>query len=207
MSKTTQSGIALTAFMFLAGTAANAQVFMEIGDATDTPPGQSVDNGTTSIIGFNAGNDADVYGFSWSGGILTIDSFGSTFDTQLHLFDIAGNGIGENDDSSNGGGGLESQISLDLAAGVYLIGMTAFNNDAQDAGGNDIFGFTNTYFDLLGNFIQGLEGGGALAQWDNMAGATGDYVIHFSSAVNAVPAPGALALLGLGGLVATRRRR
>ncbi|MDQ7012603.1 MAG: DVUA0089 family protein [Planctomycetota bacterium] len=201
--------LAIAALVAVAGSA-NAQVFNEIGDATDTPPGQSVTNGTTSIMGTNMGADADVYGFSWGGGSLTIDSFGGAdgFDTQLHLFDGNGNGIGENDDSSNGGTGLESQISLNLAAGIYLIGITEFNNDAQDAGGNDIFGFTNTYLDDLGNFIQGLEGGGALAQWDGSSfGSGGRYVINFSSPVNAVPAPGAMALLGLGGIAAIRRRR
>ncbi len=198
--------LAIAALVAVAGSA-NAQVYNEVGDATDTPPGQSVTNGTTSILGFTDGVDSDVYGFSWGGGILTIDTFGTAYDTQLHLFDIAGNGIGENDDSVNGAG-LDSQISLDLGAGIYLIGITEFNNDAQDVGGNDIFGFTNTYTDLLGNLIQGLEGGGALAQWDGaIFGGGGDYVINFSSAVNAVPAPGALALLGLGGIAAIRRRR
>ena len=200
--------ITVAALAALAGTA-YGQVFNEIGDATDTPPGQSVTNGTMTIVGNDGGNEADVYGFSWGGGSLTMDTFGSTFDTQLHLFDIAGNGIGENDDSSNGGSGLESQISLNLAAGSYLIGITSFNNDAQDAAGLDIFGFTNTFNDDAGNFIQGPEsnGHGVLAQWDAQGFGSGDYVIHFSSPVNAVPAPGAMALLGLGGLAAIRRRR
>lgn len=200
--------LAIAALVAVAG-AANAQVYNEMGDATDTPPGQSVTNGTTSIVGTNLGNDADVYGFSWGGGSLTMDTFGGggAFDTQLHLFDIAGNGIGENDDSGNGGSGLESQISLNLAAGSYLIGITSFNNDAVDAGNLPVFGFTNTFNDDLGNFIQGPEGNGPLAGWDLGGGGSGAYVITFSSAVNAVPAPGALALFGLGGIAAIRRRR
>ena len=75
---------------------------VESGDATDLLPGQSVADGTTSISGsLGAGGDiTDLYAFTWVGGILTIDTIGSAFDTQLHLFDGAGFGIGENDDGN-----------------------------------------------------------------------------------------------------------
>lgn len=191
--------------VLLAGSAASAQTYSESGDATDTPPGQSVTDGTVRIEGNDHGDDADVYAFNWSGGILTIDTAGTGHDTQLHLFNFDGSGIGENDDSV--AYGLQSEISLDLAAGNYLIGITEFNKDAIGANGIAMFGFTNTYNDLNGNFIQGLEGGDFLASWDTGFGSGGDYGINFSAPVNAIPAPGAIALLGLGGLAATRRRR
>jgi len=198
----------IAAIAIIAGaSSASASVYMEMGDATDVLPGQNVANGTTSIAGLNdGGGDPDVYAFAWSGGPLVIDAGGSSFDTQLHLFDFAGNGIAENDDSGNFG--LQSEIALNLSAGNYLIGITGFNNDALDGGGNPVFGFNNTFNDDNGNFIQGPEGNGPLAGWDdaNSAGG-GDYSINFSSAVNAIPAPGAAALIGVAGLAATRRRR
>ena len=195
----------------LAATAgsASAAVFNEIGDATDLQPGQNVANGTTSIAGLNdGGEDVDLYAFAWGGGALVIDTVGSSWDTQLHLFDFAGNGIGENDDSA--GSSPQSEIALDLVAGFYLVAITEFNNDAVDAGGLPIFGFTNTFSADNGNFIQGLEGNGPLAGWDLGFFGTpvgGDYVINFSSAVDAIPAPGTAGLIGLAGLAAVRRRR
>lgn len=195
---------AIAALVAAAGSVANGQIFNEIGDATDVLPGQSVTNGTLQIVGFNGGGDNDVFAFSWSGGDLVIDSRDAGFDTQLHLFDYSGNGIGENDDSV--AYGLNSEIALTLAAGNYLIGITSFNNDAIDGAALPIFGFTNTFSDNNGNFIQGPEGNGTLAAWDGLSDG-GDYNIYFSSAVNAIPAPGAMALLGLGGIAAIRRRR
>ena len=196
--------LAIAALVAAAGTVANGQIFNEIGDATDVLPGQSVTNGTLQIVGFNGGGDNDVFAFNWSGGDLVIDARDAGFDTQLHLFDYSGNGIGENDDSVNYG--LNSEIALTLAAGNYLIGITSFNNDALDGAALPIFGFTNTFSANNGNFIQGPEGNGTLAAWDGLSDG-GDYNIYFSSAVNAIPAPGAMALLGLGGIAAIRRRR
>lgn len=198
--------LSIGAIVAIAG-AADASVFNEIGDATDLQPGQDVVNGTTSISGLTVStSDVDLYAFAWGGGSLVIDSAGSSFDTQLHLFDFAGNGIAENDDSA--AFSPQSEIALNLAAGNYLIGMTDFNNDAVDGAALPVFGFTNTFNDDNGNFIQGPEGNGPLAGWDSSGFNTGGtYSINFSAAVDRVPAPGAAGLLALGGLIAARRRR
>ena len=191
-----------------------AQIYNESGDATDLPGGQSVTDGTTTILGTNGGIDPDLYAFSWGGGVLTMDAGGTNdFDPQLHLFESDGTGIAENDDGADGanvcGGFNCSEISLDLPGGVYLLAMTEFNNDALDAGGNPIFGFTNTFNDLNGNFIQGPEGNGPLAGWDGLGnGVGGAYTINFSSPVNAVPEPAGfgLLLLGMAALLRVRRK-
>ena len=191
--------------------AVSAQTFKELGEATDLPPGQSVTDGTLTILGTNSGNDPDVFAFSWGGGVLTIDAIGTDlFDPQLHLFEADGTGIAENDDgvgTSLCGGFTCSEISLDLASNVYLIGITEFNNDALDSGGNPVFGFTNTATDLNGNTLQLPEGNGPLAAWDGFGGTGGPYTINFSSAVNAVPEPGSLSMILFGAIALYRFRR
>ena len=183
---------------------ASAQIFNEMGDAPSLLPGQAVAAGTTQIVGDNLDGTEDLYSFIWGGGVLTIDTLGSDFDTQLHLFDGLGAGIGENDDSS----GLQSEISLDLSSGTYFIGVTGFNSDALDSAGGAIFGFTNTFTDLNGNFIQGPENNpaGILAGWDG-GGVTGNYNVNFSDAVSVPEPTSALILVGTAGIALVRRRR
>ena len=186
---------------------ANAQIVNEIGDAPGLLPGQAVGPSTTQIIGDNLDGTEDLFSFIWGGGDLTIDTFGSDFDTQLHLFDGAGAGIGENDDS--GFIGVQSEIALNLAAGSYFIGLTGFNNDALDSSGADIFGFTNTFDDLNGNTIQGPEDSpaGVLAGWSG-GGDTGNYNINFSSAVSvSVPEPSSTIVCGMFASCVLLRRR
>ncbi len=200
--------------MTFAGASAHAITYFEAGDTGDLAgTAQAIGAADDISGGLTAGSDdVDLYSFIWGGGVLSIDTDGSSFDTQLHLFDALGNGIAENDDGS--GLGLLSAISLDLAAGTYLLGITDFNNDAVDAGGNPIFGFSNTFDDLAGNFIQGPEGNGPLAGWDGgNFGGSGEYVINFSATTSAPPTgvaePGTLLMLGAGllGFAATRRRK
>jgi hypothetical protein len=155
----------------------------------------------------NPGTDVDLFRYNWGGGVLTLNTFSppNLVDPQLHLFDGTGVGIGENDDAA----GLQSEISLNLAAGAYLIGISSFNNDALDAVNGSVFGFTNTFDDLNGNFIQGPEpGAGLLAGWDNETSASpGSYVISFSSPTVTVPEPSLTALLSLGLVVTAFARR
>jgi hypothetical protein len=102
---------------------------------------------------------------------------GTTVDTEIGIFDAAGNLIAENDD---GGNGLYSGIfDLSLAAGDYTLAVAPFLGGAS------------------------FEDGFVV----NPGTGTGDYIINAS--LVAIPEPGTLAFLGIGGLglLAFRRRK
>ncbi|MEL7473612.1 MAG: hypothetical protein AAGK04_09870 [Planctomycetota bacterium] len=117
------------------------------------------------------------WSISTDGSTNTGGAFGDD-DTELALYDAAGNVIATNDDEDFGGGILTSLIESGgtgaLADGTYFIAAGAFNSVFNDA------------FD---------------ATSDSTAVGNTKLTVSF------VPAPAAAAMLGLGGLVATRRRR
>ncbi len=121
---------------------------------------------------------------------LLISTIGSTTpgaDGQLMVVDGSGTDVLAWDDDS--GVDLLPALQLfNLSAGTYYIGVSAFPDITalDNAVDNDIL-------------FDGLDANG-LAHTENF-----DYKL--SIAVNIVPAPGAVALLGLGGLAAARRRR
>ncbi|TVQ62102.1 MAG: PEP-CTERM sorting domain-containing protein [Phycisphaerales bacterium] len=132
-------------------------------------------------------------------GNYVMDTLGSNFDTMLGLYDQAGNLITFNDDF----GGLQSLIDVDadtaflgLDVGEYFLAITRFNTD---------FGATDFDVNPLSTAAAG--------DWE--LSINGDLVASGFLDVGevawvsftVVPAPGAMALLALGGLVATRRRR
>jgi hypothetical protein len=133
----------------------------------------------------------------------------ASFDTQLWLFDAAGLGMLANDDKP-GGSGFRSWLSLPAddgtmnvlpGVGNYYIAISGYNNDARSAGG-EIF-FTLSFQEMSGP--DGVGAGSPVNSWTG-GGASGQYQIHLVGA-EFIPAPGAMALLGLGGLLARRRRR
>lgn len=123
------------------------------------------------------GAGANPWSISTAGSTNTGGSFGDD-DTEIGLYDAAGNLIASNDDEDFGADILTSLLDSAtvgaLADGTYYLAVGNFNTEFA-AG----FGATST------------------------STAVGDSKVTFSF----VPAPASAALLGLGGLAAIRRRR
>lgn len=137
---------------------------------------------------------------------FTIDTLASDFDTELGLYNQAGDLLATNDDE--GSGPLQSLI--DLTQGVYdgashsiLAGLSEGTYYIALGGYNSAFGATGfgaTGGTATGNYDLAL-GGSSLA-----SGTLGSGEIVWYS-FDIVPAPGVTGLMALGGLVGLRRRR
>jgi hypothetical protein len=158
-------------------------------------------------------------------GILKMSTVGGTFggsaafNSQLFLFRAEGIpgsmkafGLLANNDADDGEtGSLVGPAATDgsgfvvNAPGLYFIAITAFGTNPFTTGGDPIWGDLN----VPGQVRYG--NGAELAGWNPVGQVGGgNYTISISGFTgDAVPAPGALALLGLGGLTGRfgRRRR
>ncbi|MCX4245515.1 hypothetical protein [Paraliomyxa miuraensis] len=94
----------------------------DIGSAT----GAAVTSGNTGAddddldgsCGGTSGNDRVVLFTAPAAALFTFDTFGSGYDTKLSLFSDCGSEISCNDDT---GGGLQSQLTLNMAAGEQVL--------------------------------------------------------------------------------------
>lgn len=198
-------GIALIAGMAIAS-GASAQIWNESGDAGDLPATAQVVLGSgplTEIRGRLGPSDVDMYQIYIKDPATFRASTvgGATFDTQMWGFFLDGRGMTHNDDDNS----LQSTITGQFvpAPGLYYIAISQYNRDPVDGGG--LLLWQNSPFGVE----RQPDGPGAanpVASWVNTTSGNVDYTIFLRGA-NFVPAPGALALLGLGGLVAARRRR
>jgi len=138
--------------------------------------------GTMAISGVLDVNDVDWYSFTLTEN--TALAFFSAFgvgggDGAMQIVGAGGDVLAFNDDAN---GGLMPSIQMtNLDAGTYYLGFSGFGDAFSDSVDTD------ELFDGVGH---------------NQAFA---YKINLGFTV--VPAPSAMALLGLGGLAATRRRR
>ncbi len=192
---------AIAALTLFAG-AACAQ-YAESGDAGQLLPGQATGSGAlTTITGALTGGDIDLFAIN----IVDFANFTATvtgsFDSQLFLFNASGLGVVANDDQpSNAQSRIQS--ALVNANGLYYIAISSYNLDPISSGG---LIFPNTPFTGQ-NGPTGPGGGSALSGWQGSgSGSTNNYTITFTG-TEAVPTPGAFALMGMGGLLAARRRR
>ncbi|HYD00664.1 MAG TPA: MYXO-CTERM sorting domain-containing protein [Phycisphaerales bacterium] len=204
--------IAAVLVLAAAGSAANAQVWAEIPDAGDlvatsqSTVGVGGLNGITGLFG--SGTDVDMFCIhvdDWATFSARVTSLGGggALDTQVYLFDAAGNGIAFNDDAP-------FPVSI-LPAGHALysgrtngemvyIAVSQYNVDPQNGAG--AFMFPNTFTGVFGP-----TNPGPVASWAGTGGTAGTYTIELTGSSYCVPTPGAAAMLGLGGLAAFRRRR
>ncbi|MBY0261700.1 MAG: hypothetical protein K2Q20_05120 [Phycisphaerales bacterium] len=104
---------------------------------------------------------------------LDLSTFGSSFDTEIGIYDAAGNLIASNDDD-----------------GALLTSLLQFDPPAVPAAGQ--------YFVFVGGYNTAF---GATGFGVTPGTAVGAYQLSI------IPAPGAAALMGLGGFLAARRRR
>ena len=163
---------------------------------------ESFDDGGTSTVDANWSNLQFDFGGPpppppctavgvYTAGAFNINTFGSAFDTEIGLYSSTGSLIANNDDAV----GLESQITPVLANGLYYLAVGGFNTAFGASGWSVGAGTATGLVDLNINGFAVMEG---------QALASGQVQWY---CFEVVPAPSSLALIGLGGLVATRRRR
>ncbi len=211
----------------LVGVAA-AGTWVEAGDAGDglIDPAQTVTGSgpLTAITGSTdsgAGDHTDAYLIRITDPAAfyatTDETFDATafadFDTRLWLFDTSGNPIVGNDDHPGGspfhslitdaaswpGPGAVNDSPPPITPGDYILIISGFSNDPEDAAGNDLISLSD---------FSALNGpnpaAGAFDHWDNTSPASGNYTIALGGA-EFVPEPASLALLALGALALRRR--
>lgn len=201
--------LALAAVAGLASVA-NAQIWTEVPDADGLMPQMTSGTGPLNQIDGFLGNRTDgtadledMYCIYIANpalfGATTVG--GASFDTQLFLFNAAGFGVTFNDDST----GTQSTLSgVNVPGpGYYNIAISGYDRDAVSAGGQI---WSDTPFGTE-RVADGPGAAGAINGWTGTGATNVPYSIFLRGAEFCVPAPGAAALLGLGGLLAARRRR
>ncbi len=147
----------------------------------------------------------------------------------------SGNGALGFDDYTSTSAGAITMESIRFVGGVDAVG-GVLNFEFFDAAGANLITAFSVNFSQAGNFIWTITLGGAFTadaagvlqittdatsngQWflsdagptvgseDNTFGGASGGLLSHKFEINVIPAPGALALLGMGGIVAGRRRR
>ena len=208
---------ALCVAAMVAPSTAHAVIWFEVGDAGQNGPSQAqvpIGSGPLNEIQgeLDPGSDVDVYQ------ILITDyqnfyCYGNgPLDTMLWLFKPDGTGQVANDDWDPDGDGQNIQYGGVITSqgltsnGVYYLGISRFNNRPLDAANEPIFG-RDVYPGPDPQQWMPNPLAGAFDHWTGTAnGPGGVYKMRFTGG-GFVPAPGALALLGLAGLARSRRRR
>ncbi|MCU0688539.1 MAG: hypothetical protein MUE97_02185 [Phycisphaerales bacterium] len=147
----------------------------------------------------------------------------STDDSEIHIFYRQSNGqlalVGTDDDDANGNLSLLTFGATSTTAGTRPYGAAGSTYDGRD-GFASLFN-AGEYFVAVGQFGGVASGSPSIASSLGLDGVSINRTYSFSNTtllnptafittqfnLNFVPTPGAAALLGLGGLVAARRRR
>lgn len=145
---------------------------------------------------------------------FSMRAVGANFNARLYLFNVtiagAGYGLLDNDDQTGTNNlPLVNPLSTDgtnvhvTVPGDYMIAITGSSRHADSLTGH-------IYFHEIPTEISGPDGPGgfnALTGWSG-AGEFGSYNIVLTGAgFPGIPAPGSMALLALGGVLAARRKR
>ncbi len=154
-----------------------------------------------------------------SPGPITISTIGQghSTDTDFWVYDSNFNaivGYGNDDESTNGGGTgatLQSLMTRNFTAGVYYLAISNFalaNNMGSPNDDDFRTGSMLDFADIVANSSTSANLNVTVSIGGTQVAATkaAAYDVVFVR-FEVVPAPGAMALVGLGGLVAARRRR
>jgi len=187
--------------------------YIEVGDAGQTlATAQAVPGGTSVITGSLTTGTADLFSFNWGGGAFYVNSVGTSWDSQLFLFNSTGAGVQGNDDGISFAGPAYLQLGA-LAAGTYYLGISVFNLDPYSASG---IIFQSSPFAGL----YGPNNSDPLSSWAGSSGSGGAYTINFQRVTSdgtpigdpnpvGVPDGGttlALLSMSLGGIAWARRK-
>ncbi|MFN3242215.1 MAG: choice-of-anchor I family protein [Planctomycetota bacterium] len=176
------------------------QIFSEVADAGELPGTADVTTGAGAIAEIrgtlDSANDVDMFLVN----VFDVASFsastvgGAAFDTQMWMFKPDGTGIAFRDDDP---GTLRSTLTGQFLTGPgpVLIAVSRYNNDAQDANGDNLW--TNGPFEVE----RQPDGPGAanpIASWNGSGfGSAGAYTIYLGGAEFAAAEPECFLFIGL----------
>jgi hypothetical protein len=167
--------------------AAAAVSWQEQGNAGGLPGGAQVVTGSGSISAIHGTltfrNDRDMYRICLTGGRTFSAStvYGTSFDSQLFLFNSLGRGVYANDDTATS---LQSKLPAGAyltpqAQGTYYLAVSSFNDDPVSAGGQ-IFPIDTAFSAVVGP--TGPGGTQRISGWTNEGGDRGTYTIRLTGA-------------------------
>jgi hypothetical protein len=212
MKRLLSIGAGAVALALALPTTAGAAIFNEIGDA-----GQSLVTANlvtvadpTRIDGrIGDATDADLFALSLTAGVAftattSPETSDGIFDTQLFLFDAAGNGIRYNDDIDV----TDFFSTLSFAptvSGVYYLGISGVGLNPKNATGDFIY--VRDPFDATAQ--PGPSSGGPLASWGTDGSGLSDFGSYRIQLTGAAPVPepesAVMLAVGLLGLLVSRR--
>lgn len=225
------ASIAIAAIGSSLATSARAVVYVETGDAGDLPSSAQIVSGAagTPLTGINGAltltngvSDSDLFQIyindpsTFSASLTSFVPGSNNFDSQLGLFNAAGQGI-ELDDDDPATGAPQSNLPAGSSfltsspAGVYYLLISGSGRYASTGSGSLIFAnFTDGTTDPTA--VQGpISPDAVVGAYSGSSNEAGSYVLALSGAqFVVVPEPGAWALISAGMVGAwffVRRRR
>lgn len=208
------AAIALFGLLAIAGTA-SASIYAEVPDAGELPGTAQDVSGVGALTGITGSvtvGDADMFRIRISNpAAFSAAATGIQGDTTLYLFNLDGTGIAKNDDIS--GSNFESLLPVGAAqyaglpAGDYLIAIGGFAYQPFSVAVPSLLSEA-TFDPNVFTGVQSPQNAGPVLSWAQLTSgpSSGNYSIALTGA-EFIPAPSTAALLGLGGLLAARRRR